>query len=239
MDKTYLINEIFRSIQGEGEAAGWTAVFVRFSGCNLDCTWCDTKHEVNYSQSLDELLHAIEYTQHVTVDTEDIIVLTGGEPLCQVDASLLERLLDSHTDVHIETNGTRPLPPVPTDHLLDVESGPWITWSPKDPWSYKETPLQRIDEVKVVLPGGILETDFDGDRYFRSCWSHEKLTELADWMENKSPEARLSLYPVADGGQPMDVGLEMVSQHILGNDVWPGDPRWKAGVQIHKVYGVA
>lgn len=238
MSDVYLITEIFRSFQGEGEAAGWTAVFVRFSGCNLDCTWCDTEHRPFHWYTREELIYIIDAEQRVTEEVEDMIVLTGGEPLCQLDDVLLEQLLDRHSEVHIETNGTKPLPMIDPDRLMDVESGPWITWSPKDPWSYQTTPLQRVNEVKVVLPGGITETDFNGDAYFRNCWSHEMLKDLADWVEGEWPEARLSLYPVADRGIPMQVGLDMVSKHILGGDGWPGDPRWKAGVQMHKVYGV-
>lgn len=239
MSDAYLVNEVFRSIQGEGEAAGWTAVFVRFSGCNLECTWCDTEHRSFHRYDRYELQRIIDQEHQVTDDTEDMIVLTGGEPLCQLDALLLEQLLDQYSEVHIETNGTRPLPRIDSDRLVDVDSGPWITWSPKHPWKYRDTPLQRVDEVKIVLPGGITETDFSGGIYFRNCWSHEMLSELADWVNEKWPEARLSLYPVADRGVPMEMGLNMVKQHILGGSGWPGDPRWKAGVQMHKVYGVA
>ena len=123
---TYRINEIFYSIQGEGQFAGTPAVFVRFSGCNLSCPWCDTDHEHAEEMTRDELENAVG---ELLKDHEGaIVVLTGGEPALQLreDEPLFRRFKSL---VCIETNGTQPVPGW-------VE---WITVSPKN-----ELPLRDI-----------------------------------------------------------------------------------------------
>lgn len=121
--KIYRINEIFYSIQGEGQYAGSPMVFVRFSGCNLSCPFCDTKHESSCDMTADEILLTIEREiwgykiKHVPV------CFTGGEPTLQIDTSLINLILDKKHEIHLETNGTRPIP--------KMESFKNITISPK------------------------------------------------------------------------------------------------------------
>ena len=81
MAKTYRVNEIFYSIQGEGRWAGRAAVFVRFSGCNLKCPFCDTdfRHYEEYTAK-----QLIDKIKEVAPECK-FIVLTGGEPTLQVD----------------------------------------------------------------------------------------------------------------------------------------------------------
>jgi len=133
----YRINEIFYSIQGEGAFAGTPAVFVRFSGCNLSCPWCDTDHEHAEEMTRDELENAVG---ELLKDHEGaIVVLTGGEPTLQLreDEPLF---FGFRPRICIETNGTRPVPGW-------VE---WITVSPKN-----ELPLRDIvpipSELKFVF----------------------------------------------------------------------------------------
>ena len=128
------INEIFYSIQGEGRYTGCPAVFVRFAGCNLRCSFCDTEFESYTEMSEDEILRCVlEYpTRHV--------ILTGGEPTLQLTASLLRAFEAHRRIVHIETNGTHPLPDGPIH---------WVTCSPKGAALH----IQRIDELKVVYQG--------------------------------------------------------------------------------------
>ena len=80
------INEIFYSLQGEGYWTGTPAVFVRFSGCNLKCGFCDTEHGGFVDMSEEEIVAAVNSfpARHV--------VLTGGEPALQISVSLLSRL---------------------------------------------------------------------------------------------------------------------------------------------------
>ena len=134
---TYRINEIFYSIQGEGTFAGFPAVFVRFSGCNLACPWCDTDHEHGVEMTAVELEDAVG---KLLKDHEGaIIVLTGGEPALQLheDEPLFRRF---RTLVCIETNGTQPVPGW-------VE---WITVSPKSELALRDI-VPFPNELKFVF----------------------------------------------------------------------------------------
>jgi 7-carboxy-7-deazaguanine synthase len=138
--------EIFRSIQGEGINQGRLAVFVRFSGCNLKCPWCDTPQghtdsNLLYDFSEDELMAGID---KLAGGHTNLVVLTGGEPLDQdhgVLHSLLSTLFIKGYRVQIETNGTIPFFRSAGNHL-------YITTSPKPPrYDLKVRP----DEVKLVV----------------------------------------------------------------------------------------
>ena len=110
------INEIFYSLQGEGFFTGMPAVFVRFSGCNLRCSFCDTRHEAYVQMSEEEIVEAVCRfpARHV--------VLTGGEPSLQVTQHLVDLLHKANRFVAMETNGTRPVDGLELD---------WVTLSPK------------------------------------------------------------------------------------------------------------
>lgn len=129
------VNEIFYSLQGEGNFTGTPAVFVRFSGCNLNCDFCDTQHNRGIEMAEDEIISEVsKYTAYH-------VVITGGEPTLQLTPSLVNKLHAAGKFVQIETNGTRPLSDG-LDYLID-----WVTVSPK----YGNVPnIQRIDELKVV-----------------------------------------------------------------------------------------
>ena len=134
---TYRINEIFYSIQGEGAFAGYPAVFVRFSGCNLACPWCDTDHERAEEMSRDELEDAVG---GLLKDHDGaIVVLTGGEPSLQLheDEPLFVKF---NARICIETNGTRPVPGW-------VE---WITVSPKNALPLRDI-VPTPSELKFVF----------------------------------------------------------------------------------------
>ncbi|MDZ4832306.1 MAG: 7-carboxy-7-deazaguanine synthase QueE [Candidatus Melainabacteria bacterium] len=102
--KILWVQEIFHSLQGEGPFAGKPAVFIRLSGCNLRCFWCDTDFESsNWHPSCDEV---VENSRDLAGDTTKLAVITGGEPFRQNIAPLVERLLEEGLEVQIETNGT-------------------------------------------------------------------------------------------------------------------------------------
>ena len=125
------INEIFYSLQGEGYHTGMPAVFVRFSGCNLKCSFCDTRHEEGTWMSDEDIVReVIKYPVRV-------VILTGGEPGLWIDERLVDALHQEGKYVCIETNGTCLLP----------ENIDWVTCSPKEGAELK---LDRMDEVKVV-----------------------------------------------------------------------------------------
>lgn len=144
---TYPINEIFYSLQGEGANAGRPAIFVRFSGCNLKCPFCDTDH------SSAKVLSAEEIVREVAGYRAPLVVLTGGEPSLFVDEELLKALHAIGKYIAIETNGTNPLP----------EGIDWVTLSPKIKIAEggDKLLLQRADEIKVVNIGQDLGQYFD------------------------------------------------------------------------------
>ncbi len=98
------IQEIFKTIQGEGLYAGWPAIFIRLGGCNLACNFCDTEFESFQTLSLQEI---ILETQNISKNkTIAFVVITGGEPLRQPIGKLCLWLLENGFMVQIETNGT-------------------------------------------------------------------------------------------------------------------------------------
>lgn len=162
----YKINEIFYSLQGEGANAGRSAVFVRFAGCNLHCTRatqgfeCDTDHLTFTTLELAELSDAV--TEH-DVGGCQRVVLTGGEPLLQVDRGLTDNLHDAGYSVWLETNGTMQLG-YGAKNMFD-----YIACSPKRGVDVRVN--CHIDECRVILPFGVDPPDqipVKADAYFLS-----------------------------------------------------------------------
>ena len=142
----YKVNEIFYSIQTEGEHAGKAAVFIRLCGCNLSCSWCDTKHHIIGEEYTKVELE--EMVKFLTRGNKDIIIVfTGGEPTLQLKEE--EPLLEGYYTC-IETNGTNRVP-----SWIN-----WITCSPKSNIDFKA--IGRLpDEIKVVYEHG-------RDKYLKS-----------------------------------------------------------------------
>ena len=109
------VNEIFYSLQGEGYFTGTPAVFLRLSGCNLKCWFCDTRHHEAREMKPDEIVAEMQQypSRH--------LVITGGEPSLQLDREFINLLHEHGYFVQVETNGTMRLP-------SNVD---WITCSPK------------------------------------------------------------------------------------------------------------
>ena len=134
------VREIFYSLQGEGRFTGHAAVFIRLSGCNLRCPFCDTDHVSGAREMTEE-----EIVVRASAFEGRHAVITGGEPALQLTASLVDRLHEAGFFVQAETNGTIPLPP-------GVD---WITCSPKDaPVVYS-----RVDELKLLFHPDTVEAD--------------------------------------------------------------------------------
>ena len=173
----YRINEIFYSLQGEGFHSGTPAVFVRFSGCNLRCTFCDTQHQAGEMFSLQEIVNEVN-----KYPIAPLLVLTGGEPSLFIDEALVAELKQkTGKKIAIETNGTRPLP-----SNLD-----WVTFSP----------LTHCDELKVVYLGQDL-AQYDGIeakyRFLQPCFVEDLEQRKANMQAcveavKRHPNWRLSL----------------------------------------------
>lgn len=138
----YKINEIFYSLQGEGFHSGTPAVFVRFSGCNLRCEFCDTQHQQGRMMSLQDIVEEVNKYPNAS-----LLVLTGGEPSLFIDETFVAELKTATGKlIAIETNGTRILP----------KNIDWVTFSPKNAFAGGDAEpcvLTRCDELKVVYLG--------------------------------------------------------------------------------------
>ncbi|MDR0961291.1 MAG: 7-carboxy-7-deazaguanine synthase QueE [Mediterranea sp.] len=169
------INEIFYSLQGEGYHTGTPAVFIRFAGCNLQCSFCDTAHYEGMWMTDEEILQTVEQYPTRTV------VLTGGEPSLQIDEALISLLHGGNRYICIETNGTRPLP-------AGID---WVTCSPKE-----EAPvvLRRIDEIKVVYQAQDLTPyeQLPATHYFLQPCSCRNTDEVVNYAL-QHPQWRVSL----------------------------------------------
>lgn len=158
MAKAYRINEIFYSIQGEGVHTGVPAIFIRFSGCNLKCPFCDTDHSAHAEMTADEIV------EEANKYPGKLIVLTGGEPGLFVDRELVAALKGNCREVSIETNGTQRLP----DNI------DFVTLSPKDMFCPGATPvISECDELKLVFCGDNDPSRYDNiiasDRILQPC----------------------------------------------------------------------
>jgi 7-carboxy-7-deazaguanine synthase len=142
------INEIFYSIQGESTYAGKPCVFVRLTGCDLRCSWCDTPYAFSEGQkmSIDAVL------QQVDAYGSPLVEVTGGEPLLQEDVyPLMERLLESGRTVLLETGGQIDVSRVPLAviKVMDVKC-PASGESHRNEWGNIDR-LGSRDQVKFVI----------------------------------------------------------------------------------------
>lgn len=188
------INNIFYSLQGEGRNTGRAAVFIRFAGCNLRCSFCDTEFESYREMSDEEILDAVKtlVPSNQTpfplggVGGRLLIVLTGGEPTLQVDEAFVDLLHQHDYEVAMESNGTRFAP-----RNLD-----WFTVSPK------QSPIrQHCNEVKVVFvdAGHVPDIDLEADYYYlQPCdvgdaERNKAITQACVEYIKQHPQWRLSL----------------------------------------------
>ena len=211
------ITEIYKSLQGESSYAGLVCVFVRLTGCNLRCTWCDSQytfyggHQASPEEVLDEVL--------ALSPNGGLVEITGGEPMLQERelVPLMERLLEHRFTVLLETSGERPLGRVPTAvvKVVDVkcpDSGEGGTFrldnlevlSRRDEIKFVLSTRadyefardftarhQLSEKVNAVLFSPAFRKDASGARNSSHCLLDPQ--DLADWMIADGVPARLSL----------------------------------------------
>jgi 7-carboxy-7-deazaguanine synthase len=210
-----VITEIFKSIQGEGTRAGLPCIFVRLTGCNLRCTWCDTAYAFHGGKkySVDEILAAVERLAGEGAERVSLVEITGGEPLLQPETpALAERLLAHGATVIIETSGERFVGTLPREviKIVDVKcpgSG--------EPDTFDLANLGAVtpdDEIKFVIAG---RRDYDFAREFtarhglaarvrqvlfspvfadpQGRWPGLEARELAEWILADGLPVRLGL----------------------------------------------
>jgi 7-carboxy-7-deazaguanine synthase len=212
------ITEIFKSIQGEGTRAGLPCIFVRLTGCNLRCTWCDTAYAFHGGQkvSVVEVMDRVESLNRRSDGSTagvSLVELTGGEPLLQEEIyPLAERLLAAGYTVMIETSGERFIGRLPTEviKIVDVKCPDSGEPDKFDPRNLEE--LGAADEVKFVISS---RKDYEFAREFsrehrladRVCevlfspvhddpngkWRGLEPRELVEWMLDDGLQVRLGL----------------------------------------------
>jgi len=208
---SYLIKELFFTLQGEGVNAGRPAVFCRFAGCNLwtgreehrsiaVCQFCDTDFVGTDGLGGGKFASAAQLADAVLAAWSDqavkpFVVCTGGEPLLQLDAELVKAFKERSIEIAIETNGTL----VPPDGI------DWVCVSPK---GGAEWVLRQGNELKVVFPQiGAAPEEFE-------LWEFDQFFL-----------------------QPMD-GPDQAANTQKAIDYCLSHPRWRLSVQTHKYLGI-
>ena len=211
------ITEIFKSIQGESTHAGLPCVFVRLTGCNLRCSWCDSEYTFagGHRMAVEEVLKEVEQLS----PRGGLVEITGGEPMLQEREviPLMQRLLDAGYRVMLETSGERPLERVPgavmkivdvkcpnsgepnTFHMENLEAlGPQdeVKFVISDRVDYEfardfTIRHQMADRVRAVLFSPAFRKDAKGSRSASHCLLDPQ--ELAEWMLADNVPARLGL----------------------------------------------
>ncbi len=157
------ITEIYKSIQGESTHAGLPCVFVRLTGCNLRCSWCDSEYTFygGHKMTREEVLEEVEQLS----PGGGLVEITGGEPMLQERevVPLMQRLLDAGYTVLLETSGERPLERVPKGvvKIVDVKCP-----NSGEPGTFRMENLETLgpqDEAKFVLSD---RTDYEFARDF-------------------------------------------------------------------------
>lgn len=204
----YKVNEIFFTLQGEGAHSGIPAVFVRFSGCNLKCPWCDTEFSEYTEMSAEQIVKEIQDLYDLPNERRKMCVLTGGEPGLQVDKPLIDALHAAGFYICIETNGTRPLP----------DGIDWITCSPKEG---TKLALHKVNEVKVVFTG-TYDPEIWREQLEAEHWMLQPLRYTGEWLiEN-----------IDSWEDDRNDNLDDTVRYILSH------PFWRLSVQLHKIAGL-
>ena len=209
---SYLVKEIFYTLQGEGAHAGRPAVFCRFSGCNLwtgheehraiaVCDFCDTDFVGTDGPGGGRFATAEDLAASVAkhwpggARSAPYVVCTGGEPLLQLDAAAVEAMHGEGFEVAIETNGTRPL----------IPGVDWVCVSPK---AATDLALTSGDELKLVYPQALAPPE----RFEKLDFTHFYLQPM--------------------DGPDRDTNTATTVQFCLDH------PQWRLSLQTHKYLGI-
>ncbi len=200
MGNTYQLAEHFISINGEGQWAGCLSLFLRFTGCNLRCSYCDTmwanEKDAPYTLKMTEELLEIARDSGVTN-----ITLTGGEPLLQPHiAELIDSLLEAGFQVEIETNGAVSLAPL-----------------------FKKLAVRPSFTMDYKLPSSGMESQMCLDNFARLCetdtlkfvcGSQEDLVRAKEIIDEYHPVCKIYLSPVFGQIDPKEI-VEFMKQNRM------------------------
>lgn len=198
-----LVNEIFHSIQGESSHAGWPCVFVRLTGCNLRCSYCDTR----YAYEEGEVMAIPDILQKVAAFGCPLVQVTGGEPLLQQESpALIEQLLDHGYGVLLETNGSRSIAGIDRRciKIVDVKCPSSGEAASNDLDNMAR--LESHDEIKCVLADredylfarAIYQRFFQSSQrrnvvHFSPVFGQLEARDLAQWILEDRLGVRLNL----------------------------------------------
>lgn len=200
---TYAVKECFLTLQGEGVQAGSRAVFLRFAGCNLwsgreqdraeaQCRFCDTDFVGTDGEGGGKFSGAEKLAAHVEAmwgsgQERRLVVITGGEPMLQLDAELIDALHDRGFRVAVESNGTLP-------------ATPGIDWLCVSPKAGTDVVQRAGDELKLVWPqAGIDPAEVEGWKFDHflvqpmDCEARDEAVQAAIRLAMERPKWRLSL----------------------------------------------
>jgi len=210
-----IVNEIFESLQGESSYAGLPCIFVRLTGCNLRCKWCDTK----YAYEDGKEIQCSEIVRLINSSKTEIIEFTGGEPLLQKDElTKVISGIDSSKTILLETNGSMSLKGIPERvvKIADIklkgsgEGGSFL----KDNLGF----IKKTDEIKFVLSG---KNDYDEMKDYLLRYNlEEKYSVLVSRVKN----AELTDREIAD--MILKDGLKVRYQIQIHKIIW-GEERGK------------
>lgn len=206
----YNLAEKFVSINGEGRFAGELAVFLRFSGCNLRCSYCDTMW-VNESGCETTFYSLDEIDEYITSTGANHVTITGGEPLLQQNLGpLFERIVSRKLSVEVETNGSVPL----GEYMLKFPQVSF-TMDYKTPSSFMES--------KMYLPNLALLRKNDTLKIV--CGDKADLCKAQDLVNLVDKDVVIFISPVFGKIEPKDM-----VEHLVTNKL----TRLKLQLQLHK-----
>ena len=136
---TYPIVETFHSVQGEGTWTGVNAFFIRLGGCDVGCSWCDTKQSWNAKRHPQH--NVLDLAAAAKATNPAIVIITGGEPLMHDLDPLTDAIKNLGMQVHLETSGAHPF----------SGSFNWVTFSPKQFKPPHPSIYRFANELKVVV----------------------------------------------------------------------------------------
>ena len=205
------VTEIYKSIQGESTYAGLPCIFIRLTGCNLRCGWCDTDYSFygGSQMSVDEILTEVEKLECKLVE------VTGGEPLIQNETpELVQRLLDSGCTVLVETGGAIDISMI-SDKAIRVMDVKCPGSDMSDKMNFDNfSKLNSNDEIKFVIMD---RTDFD--------WATKVIQDY-----KLEAVAKILFSPVFGALKPdvlaqwiLDSGLEVRMQMQMHKLIWAPD----------------
>ncbi len=215
------ITEIYKSIQGESTYAGLPCVFVRLTGCNLRCSWCDSEYTFygGRKMTLDEVSDEVERLS----PGGGLVEITGGEPMLQERevVPLMQALLDKGHTVLLETSGERPLQSVP-DAVIKIVDVKCSHSGEADSFRMENLQaLQAHDEVKFVLSD---RTDYEFARDFVARYSLARRVKAVLF----SPAFRKQASGARDASQAL-LDPQELAEWMLADDISA-----RLGLQLHK-----